>query len=50
MMICLGFQGYLSSIKQAFLGLLGDFDFDSYVINNFIDLHLPNPFKQIGEI
>ncbi|CAF3990054.1 unnamed protein product, partial [Rotaria sp. Silwood1] len=26
-----GFQGYISSIKQCFLGLLGDFDLDYYV-------------------
>ncbi|CAF4142511.1 unnamed protein product [Rotaria sp. Silwood2] len=26
-----GFQGYVSSIKQCFLGLLGDFDLDYYI-------------------
>ncbi|CAF4959888.1 unnamed protein product, partial [Rotaria sp. Silwood1] len=25
------FQGYISSIKQCFLGLLGDFDLDYYI-------------------
>ena len=27
----LGFLGYLSSIRQCFLGLLGDFDLDIYI-------------------
>jgi transient receptor potential cation channel subfamily V protein 6 len=33
--INLGFQGYFGSIKQCFLGLLGDFDLDHYIESPF---------------
>ena len=29
-MTCLGLHGFIQSIKQCFLGLLGDFDLDYY--------------------
>ncbi len=29
--ISLGVEGYLTTIKQCFLGLLGDFDLDLYI-------------------
>jgi hypothetical protein len=39
--IYLGFQGYISTIKQCFLGLLGDFDLDIYI-------EAPYPFASVS--
>jgi hypothetical protein len=31
----LGFSGFLVSVKQCFLGMLGDFDLDAYTDTNY---------------
>jgi len=33
--LCLGFGGFLVSVKQSFLGMLGDFDLDAYSDTSF---------------
>ena len=32
---CLGFTGFAVSLKQSFLGLLGDFDLDAYTETSY---------------
>ena len=39
----LGVQGYLTSLRQCFLGLLGDFDLDIYIAG-------PYPFASVALI
>ena len=31
----IGFSGFVTSVKESFLGLLGDFDLDTYVDSRF---------------
>lgn len=34
-LFCSGFSGFLVSVKQSFLGMLGDFDLDAYIDTEF---------------